>query len=77
MLDSEEDLGGKVEGEDAFVVGRIEIGEEVWRDGEEREVFDVWVTTVIFSVSFQGCFIFNFSKEIDVLCGVIGDHCFF
>ena len=63
MLDPEEDLGGKVEGEDAFVVGRIEIGEEVWRDGEEREVFDVWVTIVIFNVSFQGYFIFNFSKD--------------
>ena len=35
----------------------------MWRDSEEREVFDVWVTIDIFSVSFSSCFIFNCSKD--------------
>ena len=30
----------------------------MWRDSEEREVFDVWVTIVIFSVSFKDVLFF-------------------
>ena len=48
----------------------------MWRDSEEREVFDVWVTIVIFSVSFKDV-LFLILVKIDILCGVIGDHCFF
>lgn len=43
MLEGDEEAGGGVELHVSFVVGGPEGGEEVGGDGEEGDVFNVWV----------------------------------
>lgn len=54
VLDGEEDARGGVECHDAFVVGRVERGEELRGDGEEGDMFDVWVTGIQLSKLSRG-----------------------
>ena len=37
---------GEVEGEDMFVVRGVDVGKEVWGDGEEGKVLDVGVAAI-------------------------------
>lgn len=43
MLHAKEEFACAIEVHNAFVVGAVDGGEELWGDGEEGEVFDVGV----------------------------------
>ena len=43
MLDADKNASCEIKREDALVVRRVNVGEEMRRDSKERKMFNVWV----------------------------------